>query len=681
MINNIATADGQLGYSASKPPVYCVGPASAGSTSSVKTFGDASLVRGEYTTGKLPDRASLCFTQKIGSVACLRMATSTSGSEGTAVKTPATTPAAVNFFGALIRPSANQNGLMLIAKDTGVTVTIVVAGNNTPLTVPAVVGKALIINQSTDGGGVATGTATLIAAAIAAEATAIALVSAAALGAGSAIPLAQAAIALDKGTMALTAKVQNVRVRLVQGGAASALDASASGQDVTITLGGDANGINDITKNTEALVAAKIAAVTAVNALISAAAVGDGTGLVGAVGYTAVPYGSTGTITAAGSAVDQYNLQVKIIQAGGLGVGTFEVALDDLPTWGPETQIPGGGTYLIPGTGITLTFVGTFAAADAWAIPVTSSTSTSADLIAALAVLSGLTGQGGDLHILGGLSGAQAAVITSWIATERTAGRIWVVAIESRDYTSDSETDSTFVASVNADYASVLEPQGRLWGVPGWWDTVIPNQGISRRPFAWAAVTQVWALPTYVNPVCIEDGGGPIPGLYTPTTPIQPRTHDERLSPGLGGSGGRWATVQSLPGVPGQWYLGDAAGNRSPGTFAAGTSDWSLLMNARLGAQTERLLLAYGPNLLGTRYNTIPPGQVNAGALTAAERKRVAAKIRSYLQDQLGQALAAPPIVEISPTEPIKTSKKLKYNVKLPTWGYALEIDGVIGLQ
>jgi hypothetical protein len=31
-------------------------------------------------------------------------------------------------------------------------------------------------------------------------------------------------------------------------------------------------------------------------------------------------------------------------------------------------------------------------------------------------------------------------------------------------------------------------------------------------------------------------GGGPLPGLFTPVGPTAPNTHDERLSPGLGGS-------------------------------------------------------------------------------------------------------------------------------------------------
>lgn len=89
-----------------------------------------------------------------------------------------------------------------------VTVAIVVAGNNTPLSV-SVSGKAITINQSTGGGGAATGTAAQIIAAYNLVAAAVALATIAnftgSTGAGITDPVA--ATALGNGPRALTVKI------------------------------------------------------------------------------------------------------------------------------------------------------------------------------------------------------------------------------------------------------------------------------------------------------------------------------------------------------------------------------------------------------------------------------------------------------------------------------------------
>lgn len=674
----IRTADGQLGYSSSAPPVFVLASAAAGSQLAVQTFGDLSLIRAEYAAGRMVDRCALLFTQpSIGAVAALRLATSTAGSTSTVTKTPASTPAQVFFGGALIIPAADQNGLEVTELVPGVSFQIVVAGNNTSLTVPPLTGgsKAVVVNSATDGGGLATSTAAQIATAMAAQATVAAICGSAALGTGATVCGAQPTYSLDKGALYLTPKAQQVRVKNQVSGNSTTLDATTSGGDVTVV---DSTDTHALPTGTASAVKTKIEAGAA--ALVSVALVGDGTGLLApAAAFVALPYGSTGQVTLSGNPVDDLSLSITIPRAGTLGAGTFQVATDEGVTYGPETLIPGGGTYTIPNTGVTITFAGTFDKNDSFAASAVGAKSNTSDLLAALAILSGITGRGGKLHIAAALTGAQMTSVIAWIASERTSGRIWTVGGDMRDYNT-GETESQYVAALQADYTGVTEPQGRAYVIPGWWTTTIPGAGIKRRPFAWAAITQMWSLPIYVNPVCVRDGGGPIPNLYTPASVITPNTHDERLSPGLGGSGGRMCTIQSLPGAVGAWYIGDGDGLRSPGTLAGGTSDWSLLMNAELGAQVERLLLEFGPQLLGTRYDTIPKGQPNQYALTSAERKRVAGEISTFLQENLPGALSAPPIVVVSSTEPTKQSKKLKYSVTLPTWAYALSLDGTIAL-
>lgn len=66
---------------------------------------------------------------------------------------------------------------------------------------------------------------------------------------------------------------------------------------------------------------------------------------------------STGTVTVAGTANDDYEVQISIKATGTLGAGTFQYSLDDGRTWSETITIPAGGTYALTNTGLTLTFV------------------------------------------------------------------------------------------------------------------------------------------------------------------------------------------------------------------------------------------------------------------------------------------------------------------------------------
>lgn len=69
---------------------------------------------------------------------------------------------------------------------------------------------------------------------------------------------------------------------------------------------------------------------------------------------------STGTITVAGAPFDSYQVKVRIKSTGALGVARFDFSLDQLgasPTFSEEITVPSGGTYAIPSTNLTLTFV------------------------------------------------------------------------------------------------------------------------------------------------------------------------------------------------------------------------------------------------------------------------------------------------------------------------------------
>lgn len=66
---------------------------------------------------------------------------------------------------------------------------------------------------------------------------------------------------------------------------------------------------------------------------------------------------SSGTVTVAGDAFDDYEAVVTIRKDGTLGTGEFSYTLDGGLTESETLTIPAGGTYEIPNTNLTLTFV------------------------------------------------------------------------------------------------------------------------------------------------------------------------------------------------------------------------------------------------------------------------------------------------------------------------------------
>ncbi len=84
---------------------------------------------------------------------------------------------------------------------------------------------------------------------------------------------------------------------------------------------------------------------------------GSVAGSAGAVTKTAVGT-STGTVTVAGAVpYNRYEVTITILSTGALGVATFKFSLDDGRTDSEQIVVPSGGTYAIPNTNITLTFV------------------------------------------------------------------------------------------------------------------------------------------------------------------------------------------------------------------------------------------------------------------------------------------------------------------------------------
>jgi hypothetical protein len=110
--------------------------------------------------------------------------------------------------------------------------------------------------------------------------------------------------------------------------------------------------------------------------------------------------GWVGVVTQTSSPIDDYEVQATITKGGALGVAIAQVSLDAGNSTLPTMLIPSGGVVVIPGTGLVLTFSGTFTALDVYSFLAIGPGFSTTDLNNALTALkSSRTVQASLIHV------------------------------------------------------------------------------------------------------------------------------------------------------------------------------------------------------------------------------------------------------------------------------------------
>lgn len=128
--------------------------------------------------------------------------------------------------------------------------------------------------------------------------------------------------------------------------------------------------------------------------------------------------------TRAASPIDGYDVRTVIVAAGGLGAGTFRYSTDGGDNYSGETLIPGTGRFSIPGTGIVLTFSGTFTALDGYNFTTTAASYNTSEAQSALDALIADPADWTHVHVVGaptnsaGFASLAAAIDAKLIAAQ-----------------------------------------------------------------------------------------------------------------------------------------------------------------------------------------------------------------------------------------------------------------------
>lgn len=144
--------------------------------------------------------------------------------------------------------------------------------------------------------------------------------------------------------------------------------------------------------------------------LAAATYVANKTLTVGIDGTVTPGSGWVGTVTQVSSPIDDYEVVVAVTKSGALGAAVVQVSLDNGITYLPTMLVPSSGVIVIAGTGLVLTFSGTFAQTDAYNALAIGPSFTVSDLTNALAALKGVrTVQAALIHVSAMPSSASSA--------------------------------------------------------------------------------------------------------------------------------------------------------------------------------------------------------------------------------------------------------------------------------
>lgn len=222
--------------------------------------------------------------------------------------------------------------------------------------------------------------------------------------------------------------------------------------------------------------------------------------------------------TASGTPTDRFALLITIVAGGALGTGTFKFSLDAFDadaaafTQSQVRTIPGGGTYAIPNTGLTITFPsGTYVAGDKFTLDCVPPEPTTTDLATVSTLLQNTPSLDFHLWLVSGTqpddtTGATFAAALSGAATALTQSYRYV-----RAFTDVGSVDTA--ANVKAEAASWTST--RVSPAYGFqlYTSALPYEGFTMRKCSFSGWEAVRAMSVPISSDLARFVDGPMDGV------------------------------------------------------------------------------------------------------------------------------------------------------------------------
>lgn len=266
------------------------------------------------------------------------------------------------------------------------------------------------------------------------------------------------------------------------------------------------------------------------------------------------------TVTQVSSPIDAYDVRVTVATSGGLGVGAFTYSVDGGNNVSASIAIPGSGLYVIPATGILLTFAGTFTLADTYAFTTVSAGFSGSDVTTGLQAVLAQPTEWGFVHIVGtAADAAAAAVIAAAVDTQMTSAEVNFRYAFGVVECPTSQADSAIISA----FANFASP--RVMVCAGDANLSSPLTGrIQRRNCAWTVTARLALISAGEDPAYV--GRGRLPN-------VQSIYRNERATPALDEA--RFTTLRDHIGLQGYFVTNGR-------TMATGGSDYMFIQFRRV---------------------------------------------------------------------------------------------------
>ncbi len=385
-----------------------------------------------------------------------------------------------------------------------------------------------------------------------------------------------------------------------------------------------------------------------------------------AVAGVAGPISKQGTspdITLAGAALDAFSGRVNITSNGGLGAGTFRYSLDGGNSYSVDIMIPSAGAYLIPDSGLTITFTaGAYVKGDYYLFTCSAPQYDATGLFAALNGLLSDPREWRFVHVVGCAKdapgcAAMAAVVDSVMSQVESNARYCRAFIEAPDV-ADQELIAAF-----ASFSST-----RVGVAAGSCELISSLSGRSfKRSAAWPAFARAGKGPVH------EDWGRVASGSLPGVTKLY---RDERVTPGLDAM--RFVTLHTFVGLTTGPYV-------SAGRFmAAPTSDFQFAQHGFVMDKACRIIRVA---LLKYLCDDIRVDE-KTGNVLESDAQAIEADILSQLRSGLGigpsgaskTANASSVEFKVTRNNNILSTQTLQTTARIVPKGYPRRISVDIGL-
>lgn len=381
-----------------------------------------------------------------------------------------------------------------------------------------------------------------------------------------------------------------------------------------------------------------------------------GTGTNGSVTHAGTGV-ATGTLS--GAPVDDFDLIVKIVAGGtnpAAATATFQYSLDGGKTWSAVIALPSSGVYVIPNTGVTITFsAASLVAGDTFTYHETAPAFTNTELATALDALLADPSTWFAVAVAG--IPADASTWAAMFATMDTKleGAATSLARYSYGYLSAPDLSDSALVTAQASVSSK-----RVSSPAGFVNLTSAISGNSyKRPLLWSAVARAAASRPSEDPGRVASG--PLLGVLA-------LFRDEFKTPALDAV--RFLTAQTRVGLNG-FYISQGR------IMAPAGSDYSYIPNRRV----VDLATATGRNVLQQYINESLRVDRTTGFILEQDARTVENRVDRAIRAVVVQPGDASDVsVVVDRTISLLSTQSLKATVRILPLGYSRYITMDIGL-